>query len=229
MNVSRRDLALAATLAAAMGGTSLAASALVPRRLIADERAREPLARIVPAAFGDWREAPDVRLVPPAPDVADALARAYDDLLARAYRAGDGRLVMLSLAYGRQQRGEGILHRPEVCYAAQGFDVQPWGGDAALAVGARRVEVTRLVARGRRPEPITYWLVVGDRVVRFGGEWRRATLAYALRGEVADGVLVRLSSLDADPVRAFALHERFVRELAAALGGEARERLLGSA
>ena len=50
---------------------------------------------------------------------------------------------------------------------------------------------------------------------------------HGLRGEVPDGVLVRLSSIEADDVAAFRLHERFVRDLLAHLGAAERARLLG--
>lgn len=225
----RRDLLLAAGLASTMGGAAWAGWAWTPRRLLAETPGRRPLAALVPVAFGAWREARDVRLVPATPDVQQVLERVYDDTLARAYRATDGRLVMLSVSYGRRQRGDGILHRPEVCYAGQGFTVERWrDDDGLLQAGGRRIDVTRLLARGLRPEPVTYWLVVGTQVVRFGLAWRRATLAYGLRGEIPDGVLVRLSSVDPEPARAFALQQRFVQDLAEALAADAAERLLGT-
>ncbi len=229
MNPQRRDLMMAAGLATAMGAASLAGWAWTPRRLLADTPGRRPLATLVPAAFGNWREAGDVRLVAPTPDVQQALDRVYDDTLARAYRAADGRLVMLSLSYGRRQRGDGILHRPEVCYAGQGFTVERWrGDDGVMQAGGRRIDVTRLVALGPRPEPVTYWLVVATQAVRFGLAWHWATLMQGLRGNVPDGMLVRVSSVDPEPERAFAFQQRFVQELAAALAADAADRLLGT-
>ena len=227
--LQRRQLLLAAGLLSAMGGASVLAQQLVPRRLLASARPPQSLASMVPETLGDWRMAPQVRLVVPAPDVQQALDRVYDDTLARAYISAQGHLVMLSLAYSRQQRGEAVLHRPEVCYAGQGFSVRPHSASGAVAVGPRMVPATRLITQGPRTEPVTYWLVLGARVVRFGLEWRRETLAHGLRGEVADGLLVRLSSVDRDPDRAFRLHDLFARELAAAVGPSVATRLFGEA
>jgi EpsI family protein len=223
----RRQLLLAAGLASAMAGASALAQQLVPRRLLADARPRRSLASMVPEELPGWSVARQVHLVAPAPDVQQALDRVYDDALARAYISAQDGLVMLSLAYSRQQRGEAVLHRPEVCYAGQGFSVTPHAGDGDIVLGRRRLRATRLVTHGPRREPVTYWLVLGAQVVRFGLDWRRATLALGLRGEVADGLLVRLSSLDRDPERAFRLHDRFARDLAAAVGPEVGARLFG--
>lgn len=219
---------LAAVLAAAMLGASVVATALTPRHMLADTSSRRPLDELVPRAFGAWREARDIRLVPPAPDVQAALDQLFDGTLARAYRDAQGHLVMISLSYGRSQFAEGNLHRPEVCYAAQGFAVEERRRDALPLPGPRRVEATRLLAQGPRPEPVTYWLVVGDHVARFGLERRLAVLSHGLRGEVADGMLVRISSIDVDADRAFALHDRFVRELAEALPAANADRLFGA-
>ncbi len=223
----RRQLLLAAGLACTMAGASMLASQLVPRRLLADARPPQPLASLVPDTLTGWRVASQVRLVPPAPDVQQALERVYDDTLARAYVNPQGRLVMLSLAYSRQQHGEAVLHRPEVCYAGQGFSVRQLGEGSVVDLGDRQLPATRLVTRGPRQEPVTYWLVLGTRVVRFGLDWRRATLAHGLRGEVPDGLLVRLSSVDRSPELAFALHDRFARDLAASVGPDAASRLFG--
>jgi EpsI family protein len=229
MDGRRRDLLLAAGLGAAMGGAALLAQALVPRQRLADAPGRVPLAQLVPTRFGGWYEARDIRLVAPTPDVQQLLEQAFDDTLARAYRNAEGQLVMLSLSYGRDQHGEGNMHRPETCYASQGFGVEHRRGDELGGVGRHRIAATRLMTVGPRPEPVTYWLVVGDHAVRFGLERRLAALAHGLRGEVPDGMLVRLSSVEADSERGFALHDRFARELAAALPEADARRLFGRA
>ena len=48
-------------------------------------------------------------------------------------------------------------------------------------------------------------------------------------GLVADGLLFRVSSIDRDSPRAFALHEQFARDLLAHVGAGERRRLAGLA
>ena len=47
----------------------------------------------------------------------------YDDVLMRSYTNAHGEVVMLALAYGRHQRQEIKIHRPELCYTSQGYAV----------------------------------------------------------------------------------------------------------
>ncbi len=49
--------------------------------------------------------------------------RPYDDVLMRAYGNSQGDIVLLAVAYGRNQRQEVKIHRPDVCYTAQGFQL----------------------------------------------------------------------------------------------------------
>lgn len=217
----RAALAVATMLAAAM-----LAPAATPRQPLR-EGPQKSFAERVPERFGGWRAAGHVALIADSPELQQALDRSYDETLARAYRHEDGTLVMLSVSYHRVQGRDRILHRPEVCYAGQGFDVKAVEGDHRLALGARSLPVTRLMARGPRTEPVTYWLVVGDRVTRFGLDWRRVTLGYGLRGVLPDGVLVRVSTLGERRGDAFSPHERFARDLAAALPADDAARLFG--
>ena len=54
--------------------------------------------------------------------------------------------------------------------------------------------------------------MVGDET---GFRWRR--LSASLRGRLPDGMLVRISSIDPDPQRAWALHTQFARALLGAV------------
>lgn len=222
------DLARAVLLAGLMAGASLLAWALQPRVYLADRVAQQRLADWVPQRFGDWQVDPMVVPVPPSPDVQRVLDATYDETLARTYRHAGGARVMLSLAYARNQHKGMNTHRPEICYPAQGFRIAGGTQDGRLAWGGGSIPVQRLVAElGPRHEPITYWLRVGGTITPFGYAQRRVTIGHGLRGEVPDGVLVRLSSIDLDTVAAYRMHERFVRDLLAHLGDAERARLLG--
>ncbi len=93
-----------------------------------------------------------------------------------------------------------------------------------------RLPLKRLVAgTGSRNEPITYWLVIGRSVASFGYGHRIALLKYGLTGHVPDGMLIRVSSIDADEAGAFAAQDAFLRDLLAAMAPDFRRRILGQA
>src|SRR3981081_4614918 len=90
----------------------------------------------------------------------------YDQVLMRTYRRqSDGETVMLALAYGRRQAQEFKIHRPELCYYSQGYDVRFVGRSRVLLGPRFGVDSNLLLARNRaRYEPVTYWIRVGDRI-----------------------------------------------------------------
>jgi EpsI family protein len=96
-------------------------------------------------------------------------------------------------------------------------------------LGQKSFPVRNLVARlGSRVEPITYWTVIGDRIVLTGTEQKIAQLAYTTRGLIPDGVLVRISTIDTDPVRAYRTQAGFVEDLASALSAPDRVFVFGA-
>ncbi|MES2149193.1 MAG: exosortase-associated protein EpsI, B-type [Pseudomonadota bacterium] len=223
----RRRLAISLALGAAMLGASALTDALTPRLHMAGQQAPFRLEQLVPAAFGAWRV--DVTLVPlqPDPDSQSMLERIYDQTLSRTYVNRDGQRVMLSIAYGGDQSRALQLHLPEVCYAAQGFELSGSGEDA-LATPYGKLPLKRLVAhQNERNEPITYWITIGDRRIESGIGQKLRKLAYGLSGKIPDGMLVRVSSIEADAAQAYRLHDRFIGALLAALPDADRVRLAG--
>jgi EpsI family protein len=209
-----------------MVGTAMAAPALKPT---ADPGAAFDLEAAVPAAFAGWRIDPGVMPVSLAPDVEANLARLYRQIVARTYVNPSGERMMLTVAHGGDQSDALKAHRQEVCYRAQGFAVAGLERGSVPAAG-REVPVTRFLAvRGERVEPVTYWFTMGDRVVLGRLERLRVQLENGLRGRVPDGLLVRVSSLDADPARAHAAQAAFVAALAAAVPDRHAARLVGAA
>jgi EpsI family protein len=179
-------------------GASCAAAALTPR---AEVESTRPLAERIPERFGDWVAEPQyvdqVVLVPGAAlEPAAAQASAYDDVLMRTYRRGDGARVMAAFAYGRRQTQELKIHRPELCYYAQGFDVKSLGERAVRLDRGRSIESRALLTRNRaRIEVVTYWIRVGERVAQSPWAIRWTIFGAGLHGRVPDGLLVRASSL----------------------------------
>jgi EpsI family protein len=205
-------------------GLSVAAK---PRTRVADEGPKIDLEQIVPKAFGDWRM--DERIVPvlPSPEQQALLSKLYNQTLARTYFNSKGERIMLSIAYGGDQSDAMQVHRPEVCYAAQGFQVV---GDmrGALATSVGALPVKRLLAKlGGRTEPITYWVTVGEQATYPGLRQKLIQISYGLTGRIPDGMLVRVSSISRDQVAAYSLQEDFVRDLILNLPKEQRKRLVG--
>jgi hypothetical protein len=56
---------------------------------------------------------------------------------------------------------------------------------------------------------------------------RLSRLRALLTGAIPDGILMRLSSIDADPQRAWRMHDAFIASLLDVLPGSTRARLIG--
>jgi EpsI family protein len=134
---------------------------------------------------------------------------------------------MLSLAYGDDQRGGLQAHRPEVCYPAQGFKVGRID-DGGLATTFGTIEVRRMTTTlGQRDEPVTYWLTVGDQVIKNTFDKRMAEIRLGLTGQIPDGLLFRVSSIDRDSARAFTMQQQFAADMLGAVPLEVRRQLSG--
>jgi EpsI family protein len=211
----------------AMISASLLAIAAKPTLKIADIGPKVDLEALVPNAFGAWRIDTSVAPLSVAPDVQARLNKIYNQTLARTYVGPSGARVMLSIAYGGDQSDSLQMHRPEVCYAAQGFQIIS-EIKGALQTSFGQLPVKRIEARqGPRFEPITYWVTVGDKAIHVGIRQKFAQIAYGITGKVPDGMLVRISSIDRDSTRAYAIQEGFARDLVASLSEESRTRLIG--
>lgn len=192
------------------------------------EKASFALETIVPSRFADWQLDPSIVPIPPTPDVQAQLEKIYEQTLARTYVNKAGQRVMLSIAYGGDQRDALQAHMQEVCYRAQGFTVTGLS-QASLQVLGAALPVTQMMAtQARRSEPVTYWLTMGENVVSHRVERLRVQITHGLEhGSVPDGMLVRLSSLDADAAQGFALQKSFIDALMSAMSPADARRLLG--
>ena len=223
-----RGLAASMMLGLAMAATSALTGALTPTVKLSQMQAQFKLETMIPAAFSDWSVDATVVPVQVDPQRQSVLEKIYDQTLSRTYINKAGDRVMLSIAYGGDQSRALQLHLPEVCYAAQGFDMLK-SGEGALATRFGALPVRRLVAKqNSRVEPITYWITVGDKAVKSSFERKLQRLAYGLSGKIPDGMLVRVSSIQADEEGAYRLQDRFVGQMLDVLDGKDRVRLLGS-
>lgn len=220
----RRALAFALAMAGAFGLAELAR----PRRRVDAARSRERLEAMFPRTFAGWQIDPaEEAFVRPAEETGKVYG-IYDQVLERVYTGPGAERVMVSAVYGSEQSTVLQLHRPEVCYAASGFRVS--GVHAAmLQLDEAMLPATRLMAAiPGRPEPATYWTLLGDRPVPDAGAFQWARLASGLAGEITDGLLVRLSSVARDAPAQHALHERFALQLRRAMTPAHRARVFGA-
>ena len=198
-----------------------------PTVYLADQIGKPELETLFPKKFGPWRLDASMPVVLPAPDVQAQLDVIYNQVLSRTYVNAAGQRIMLSVAYGGDQSDGTSAHRPEVCYPAQGFEITANEKAAQSAAGGTLV-VRKLMSKlGGRNEPITYWVVVGSEVATTGIEQKLAQMRYGLRGVIADGMLVRVSSIDTDMTRGHAVQSGFIAEMAAAIPSQARTRVFG--
>lgn len=192
----------------------VAAHALTVKTMIADRDGEPPYEKLVPDEFGDWKLVPSIRLVTPVEP--DALAnRVYSQMIGRGYTDRAGNLVMLLVAYGPRQLDKTQLHRPEICYVAEGFEVsKSTPADIDLGEGGRMLHVRKMVARREnRTERITYWMRVGDDIVSTLLDRQVTKLRYGLRGFIPDGVLIRVSTINLDARTADQVQTKFLRDL----------------
>ena len=214
-------------MAALMGGTAAGAYALRPGPKAGGHGAQIDLEKLIPTQFGPWRQ--EVQAVAQVinPQTKELLDKLYNQILNRTYVAGPDRRVMLSLAYGGDQRGSLEAHKPEVCYPAQGFKLLD-ERDGTLPTPFGNISVRRLnTSMGPRVEPLTYWFTMGETLVQSRWDKRLVELRLALTGQIPDGLLFRVSSIDRDPERAWRVQQEFVTDLLGALGPAERTRLAG--
>lgn len=213
---------------ALMLASSGAAHYMTPTRHLADKIGKPDLETLFPKQFGAWRLDANVPVILPAPDVQARLDAIYNQVLSRTYINDQGQRVMLSVAYGGDQSDGTRIHRPEVCYPAQGFQILSNKVDRLPMPGREPLKVRRLESKlEQRREPITYWVVVGDSAVTSAAEQKLAQLRYGMQGLIPDGVLVRVSSIDPETPRAFELQQRYIADLARALTPQASLRVFG--
>lgn len=184
------------------------------------------LDELIPKSFAEWQEDP-VPMPLVSPDVQQALDKVYAQTLSRTYINAAGERIMLSIAYGQDQSDNLAIHLPEGCYQGQGFAV---GKKELVNVNTTNgsIPAARLIAsKGLRIEPITYWVVIGDRVVSSAWEMKKVKFDYTLKREVPDGFLVRISNISSQTKDAYKLQESFAAQMIEEIPADKRQVLIG--
>ena len=226
--MTRRFPLVPVFMALLMVSSAALAVALKPEQRMVDELPPLSLEEAIPSSFGDWRVDDSIVPIDPSPDVQASLDAIYSQLLGRTYINSNGERVMLSIAYGADQSGDGSqVHRPEFCYTAQGFQVMA-NNVGSLITQYGTLPVRRLLAvQGRRNEPITYWITVGDKATLPGIDRKLNQLAYGLTGKIPDGMLVRVSSISSKNDDAYRLQETFIKDMLQSMDVKDRLRVAG--
>jgi len=180
----------------------------------------------------------EIQMEQVSPDLTNDAAKVsdrpiYDQVLTRTYRhRSSGDVVMLTLAYGRRQVQEFKIHRPELCYYSQGYDVRFIGRSLIELRPGLIVASNQLLTRNRaRYEPVTYWIRIGDQIAMNAWDMRWLIFKDGISGSVPDGMLVRVSSLvnsESDSMSALELHKNFLSDLYQTLPATSRDVLAGS-
>lgn len=214
-------------LAILMVAASLLAHVITPTEKLTQLQPRQKLEVLLPHHFGDWHSLPASGIVIADPQALEKLNRLYTEIVSRTYVDTGGRQIMLSIAYGEDQRDSMSMHYPEVCYPSQGFQTKSIRtGQVSTPFGSIRVKRLEMTL-GQRHEPVTYWAMIGE-YQSFGGVDKKLTeMRYGLKGVIPDGLLFRVSSIGADTDRSFRDHEVFIGALLESITGEARKRLAG--
>jgi EpsI family protein len=98
-----------------------------------------------------------------------------------------------------------------------------------LNVAGHDIPVVRMVARqGSRIEPLIYWMTLDGKPensqVKLKLDQVRSSL---MRGEVADGMIFRVSVIDADSARAYRIESDFLNDFFHGVGPRARRNFFG--
>lgn len=185
------------------------------------------LEAVLPDRFDGWQRLDSVPAEVINPQASVLLDKLYSQVVNRIYISEAGERVMLSVAYGEDQRGELEAHKPDFCYPAQGFTVTSTQG-GLLPTPYGNIPVVRMETRaGSRFEPLTYWTTVGDVAISSGFQRRMVELEYGLKGLIPDGLVFRVSTVDRNSDIAFQLQSEFTESLLSAMDSGARTRVAG--
>jgi EpsI family protein len=192
------------------------------------------LEQTVPQQFGGWTALPSA-LTPmtvsrnEGPD----MSQPYDQTVMRTYANQSGERVTLAVAWGQRQRQEVKIHRPELCYPAQGHAVKSLTShvfDIESLQAQQPVVGKRMVTADRDGvlEVVSYWIRIGSNYSDSALETRMHILKEGLAGRYADGILVRVSQRapasamnDLEPI--YRKQEQFVKTLVQAVDPATRD------
>ncbi|MBU1425996.1 MAG: EpsI family protein [Gammaproteobacteria bacterium] len=210
----------------AMVAVALAALLYKPPSAVA-QGSKVDLETMIPKQFDGWQMDDPRMTLPSSPEQEEALKKIYSQILTRTYVSSTGTKVMLSVVYGDGIDRQLNIHRPEICYPAQGFSVSRYT-DQVINTLFGGLPVRRLVAtNGSRIEPISYWIKIGNKTVNNTLERKLEKIKQGLIGGADSGILARVSTIGDDQVLAFKEQEAFINAMLQSIPAEQRKQLIG--
>lgn len=227
MSVKSSLLRAGVIIAALMFAATALPYMIKPTIKLVDLQHRRKLETLLPMQFGDWRNKITGHIVLADPRMIETLSRIYTETINRNYFDTHGRQIMLSIAYGEDQRDGMNVHYPESCYPAQGFQTRAVRNEL-LTTPYGVIRVKRLeMELGQRYEVVTYWTMIGEYSTLGDTSRKLKEMRYTLNGIIPDGLLFRVSSIGRDTKKAYRDHEEFIAALLGTLNPEDRKRLSG--
>ncbi len=215
-------------LAGAMLLALLLSFQLTPTVKMSNVRGKVDFATMIPERFNGWEIDLSGASQLVDPEVKATLESVYSQTVSRTYKNAEGKRVMLSVAYGGDQEEVMQVHKPEVCYTAQGFSVSKQG-TSHISTDKGPIKAKLLLAKqAERIEPVTYWITIGKSIALNGLQWRWERIKYGLTGELPDGLLFRVSSLGSDTSMQYTLHKQFIQDLFDYLSNNEAAELIGA-
>lgn len=206
---------------------AVAAVMLKPAQLVAEQGPKVDLETLIPKQFEGWHIDESVVPLRASPDQEAALKNIYSQILTRTYVSANSQRIMLSVVYGDGIDRQLDVHRPEYCYAAQGFQVSQYT-DQVIQTLFGGLSVRRLVAsRDLRIEPISYWVKIGDKALSSTFERKLQKIKQGFTGRIGSGMLVRVSSIGNDQGLAYKEQEAFINAMLQAMPDTQRKQLIG--
>ena len=190
--------------------------------------AQVSFAERIPTTFARWRKVQPELAQIVNPQTQELLDKLYNQFVTRVCKHGSGRVIMVTVAYGDDQRGGLRTHMPAVCHKAQGFTLHDEAGHeidtACVALPAKRLSTSLRTHK----EPVTYSFKFGDRTVDAGSTLARRLIEVPMGfdGKMPQGLFC-VSSIDGDSDRAYGMHDRFVSDLLASIPDGLRTDLTG--
>lgn len=180
----------------------------------------------IPIAFGDWKVIDQNKLQVVNPKEDSLESKIYTNVFEKSFINSKNQVVMLSIAYGDEQRDDMLVHFPDVCYPAQGFNIDH-SKSKSLNIHGMMLPVKFLeTQKGPRKEDVTYWVRVGEKIVASRKEQKIESIKYGLKGIIPDGLIFRVSTIK--PIDGQLLHKDFIESLLNSLDSKTYQFLLGS-
>ena len=184
-----------------------------------DYLGKQKLEDVVPKTLGPWNfVAASGLVVPPEDQLSQAI---YSQLLTRVYSDGNSQ-IMLLIAQSGSQTGVLQIHRPEICYAANGFRIAELSPRHIQLPGSLLTASSLGATADDRTEYITYWTRVGDRMPLSWKQQRWAVAEQNIRGVLPDAILIRVSMVSNDGQAATATIDSFIRDFIGAIPANRR-------